>query len=686
MPPIIVKIASIGWPVKTNNNYIDVTLNSGGCMKLNSWFWLFLIYVLCTLPGCGGGSNVVSDDTTGILSIEDITVPAQSGGSGTISVKLIAPKGGPGSGTVTISSTGSSLVSFTPASQSVNANGAATFYYTSSEVQADTVVSFTVTVGTLSISKPVTLPGVGTLSLALTLPATADSNGTVTASFANGAKAFGRSVKISSDQPANIAFNSTEQPANAQGQAIFTFRILPFSTDTTATFTATATATNQTIVKSILIPGVTVTPPVVTNPPVNSISFVSASPTYITLKGVGGAGRSETSIVSFVVRDVTGQPLVGQTVDFALDTSVGGLSLNPASVVSDVSGSVKTMVIAGVIATPVRVTATVRGTAISVKSDQLTVSTGLPHQNGLSLSATTLRPEAWKYDNVEVPVTAMLSDHFGNPVPDGTSVYFTAYGGSIEPAGTTQNGIATVKWRSQNPRPADGIAKILVYAIGEESFTDLIALNGLADPGEFTDLPEAFLAKSWTTDSTRKYCNPWVSDYNPSLDSTGCLVRDPSVDPAIDFNGDGVYNTGDGKFNGVLQGSAYLGAPRSLHIFKNFQIIMSGSDASISAIGPLDPDRPGIKIDPPGTTTRVSILIRDINGNIMPEDTSTSFSFAGTCLSATPSSDKFRSTTAIISIKNTCIGSSSDTLYVTVTTPKGNVTRDSINISFRMVL
>ncbi|MFA7402709.1 MAG: hypothetical protein WC007_01850 [Pelobacteraceae bacterium] len=657
-------------------------------MKLNSWFWLFLIYVLCTLPGCGGGSNVVSDDTTGILSIEDITVPAQSGGSGTISVKLVAPKGGPGSGTVTVSSTGSSLVSFTPASQSVNSNGAATFYYTSSEVQADTVVSFTVTVGTLSISKPVTLPGVGTLSLALSLPATADSDGTVTASFANGAKAFGRSVNISSDQPANIAFSSTEQPANAQGQAIFTFRILPFSTDTTATFTATAAATNQTIVKSILIPGVTVTPPVVTNPPVNSISFVSASPTYITLKGVGGLGRSETSIVSFIVRDVTGQPLVGQTVDFTLDTSVGGLSLNPASVVSDSSGSVKTMVIAGVVATPVRVTATVRGTTISVKSDQLTVSTGLPHQNGLSLSSqgvATPHPEAWGYDNVEVPIIAMLSDHFGNPVPDGTSVYFTTYGGSIEPAGTTQNGIATVKWRSQDPRPADGRAKILVYAIGEESFTDLIALNGLADPGEFTDLPEAFLAKSWTTDSTRRHCNPsLLSDYNPSLDSTGCLVRDPSVDPAIDFNGDGVYNTGDGKFNGVLQGSAYLGAPRSLHIFKNFQIIMSGSDAFISAIGPLDSNtrKPGLQITGPGTTTEVAIFIRDVNGNIMPEDTTTSFSFAGTCLSATPSSFKYRSIEASTSIKNTCTGSSSDTLYVTVTTPKGNVTRDSINISF----
>ncbi len=523
-----------------------------------------------SLSACGGGSNVTSDDSTGILSIENVVAPSKSGGSGTIAVKLVAPKGGPGSGSVSISSTDSALISFSPSSQSVSSSGSATFYFTSTEVQADTTVSYTVTVGTLSITKPITLPG----------------------------------VSIST--------------------------------------------------------GTTVTPPVVTSPAVNSIAFVSASPTSITLKGAGGAGRTETSIVSFIIRDVTGQPLAGQTIDFTLDTSVGGITLIPAFAVSDSTGTVKTIVNAGIVSTPVRVTANVRGSSISVKSDQLTVSTGLPHQDGLSVAFSSHNPEAWKYDNEIVSVSAMLSDHFGNPVPDGTSVYFTAFGGSIEPAGTTKNGIATVNWRSQNPRPTDGIAKILVYAVGEESFTDLNG-NGLADAGEFTDIPEAFLSKS------------------------GKLTRDAATDPFIDFNGDGIYNVGDGRFNGIFQGASSIGSPRTINVFSNSTITMSGSDAFISSLGPperIDVNTGGFAIGGTGTSTRVTISIVDLNNNIMPKETTTAFSFAGTCLTASPASANYRVTAADTSIKNNCTGSGTDTLIVTVTTPRGNITRNYIDISY----
>lgn len=537
---------------------------------------MILIYALCLLTGCGGGNDVVSNDTSGILSIESVNVPAQSGGSGTVSVKLVAPKGGPGSGTVAISATESSLISFSPTSQSVNSNGTANFYFTTTEVTSDTIAFFTVTIGSLSISKQIILKAASSSS------------------------------------------------------------------------------------------GVTVT-----SPTVNSISFVSASPTRISLQGAGGAGNTETSVVSFIVRDVAGDPIAGQTVDFSLDTSVGGLSIIPTSAVSDASGTVKTIVNAGIVSTPVRVTATVRSTSISVKSDKLTVSTGLPHQDGLSIAFSSPNPEAWEYDDEVVTVSAMLSDHFGNPVPDGTSVYFMAYGGSIEPVGTTNNGIATVKWRSQNPRPTNGIAKVLAYAIGEESFTDLNG-NGVADTGEFTDMPEAFLAKSWTTDTTKTYCNPLLKNYNPLLDSVSCLIRDSLFDPYIDFNGDGIYGSGDGNFNGILQGSAYHGASRSLHVFRNSQIVMSGSNAFISTGG----------IALTGTTTEVDILVTDVNGNVMPEKTITAFSFAGTCLTATPASAIFRTTTAFTSIKNSCSGTGSDTLYVTVTTPMGRITRGHIDISY----
>jgi hypothetical protein len=522
---------------------------------------LIVLAIVSILSGCSNNdSNVVSDDITGILSIQTIAAPAQSGGSGTVSVKLIAPTGGPGSGAVTISSTSATLISFAPSSQSVNSGGTATFYFTTATVTTDTVVPFTVSVGALTLTKSISL----------------------------------------------IASSAT-----------------------------------------------TVTPPVVTSPAVNSIAFVSASPTSITLKGAGGAGRTETSVVSFIVRDVAGQPLAGQTVDFTLDTNVGGLALIPVSATSDTSGTVKTIVNAGVVSTPVRVTATVRSTTIAVKSDQLTVSTGLPHQDGLSISADR-NPEAWSVDGTEVPVTAMLSDHFGNPVPDGTSVYFTAFGGSIEPVGTTVSGKATVKWRSQNPRPVDGKARILVYAIGEESFTDLNG-NGLADAGEFTDLPEPFLSKS------------------------GKTTRDATTDPFIDFNGDGIYNNGDGKFNGILQGNLYVGAPRSLYVFNNSYIIMSGSIAQIS---------PSKLTVVRNTISARTLTISDENGNTLPGKTTITFTAtAGSCLTdVSPStitvSKMAEQTNYGIAITNTCTAAGSDYLTVTVKSPLGAETRELLLVSF----
>lgn len=615
---------------------------------------LLLACALLSVNGCGG-ANSAFDPVSGTLSIENVSI-ADSGG--TVAAKLISPKGsGPGSGTITISASNPDLVTFTPASRTANSSGDATFSYTTKEVQADTTVDFTVAVGALSLTRQITIPGTGALSLSVTPPGSAEGYGTITASFAGGSKAAGRRISITSDKSANIAFDSTQQLADANGQAVFSCRAVGLATDTTVKFTASTSA--QSVSQSALIPATeTSAAPVVTDARVNSIAFVSASPASITLKGAGGAGRTETSVVSFIVRDETGQPMAGQTVDFTLDTSVGGLTILPGSAASDSTGTVKTIVNAGVIATPVRVTATVRGTIIAVKSDQLIVSTGLPHQDSLSVSVASRNPEGLDFDNVQVPISVMLADHFGNPVPDGTAVYFTCYGGSIEPSATTANGMATVSWRSQNPRPGNGIAKILVYAIGEESFIDLNG-NGVADAGEFADLTEAFLSIS------------------------GDVVRNPAKDPFIDFNGDGTYNIGDGKFNGVLQGAAFSGAPRSLHVFKNVPLVMSGSDAfvflstaTIGASASTTDSRP----------TSITGTITDRLGNTMPKGSTISLSSTagsncgggGGGLTVLPASftvnDSLTPGGFNTTVSTNCPAGNKGNLIVTVTTPKGIVT------------
>jgi hypothetical protein len=679
--------------------------HQGGRMysKGNPWF-VILACLFFFITSCGGG-NSTFDPVNGTLSIEGVT---NTNSSGSVAVKLISPHGsGPGTGTITISASNPDLVTFTPTSQTADSSGNAVFSFTTKETQADTSVNFTVAVGALSLTRPITVFAAGTLSLAVTVPSSTNAAGTVTATYAGGSKATGRTISIAADNT-NIAFDTTSQSADANGQAVFSYRTVNLATDTTVTFTATTSA--QTVSQSILVPATsTSTPPVVTNAKVNSIAYTSASPTSISIKGAGGSGRSETSVITFVVKDETGQAMASQTVDFTLDTSVGGLTIVPSSAVSDSAGTVKTIVNAGVVATPVRVTATVHGTTISVKSDQLIVSTGLPDQDHLSVSVANHNPEAWDFDNTQVPITVMLADHFGNPVPDGTAVYFTCYGGSINPSATTQNGIATVNWRSQDPRPFyssttsppdatlsdntllsknNGIAKIQVYAIGEESFTDLNG-NGVADGSftpatsttsavcnstdtcEFTDLPDAFLAKSGTTDSN------------------GNLVRNPLYDPFISFNGNTQYSYGDGKFNGILQGADSVSAPRSLYVFKNVQLVMSGSVPTVLPVSfSITPSQNSSTLK----SSSITFSVKDKNGNIMPKGTIVSLSStSGGCalvengVVISPTSFAVNDSMTAADFKTTvstyCTTDNTGNLIVTVTTPNGIVTPKTITLA-----
>jgi len=104
------------------------------------------------------------------------------------------------------------------------------------------------------------------------------------------------------------------------------------------------------------------------------IEFMSADPTNIGLQGTGGAGRPETSIVSFRVTDSNGLPVTGTDVTFQLDTSVGGIGVSPSIINGDppattnASGIVQAVVESGNVATPVRVRATVAATGISTVS------------------------------------------------------------------------------------------------------------------------------------------------------------------------------------------------------------------------------------------------------------------------------------------------------------------------------
>lgn len=240
-----------------------------------------------------------------------------------------------------------------------------------------------------------------------------------------------------------------------------------------------------------------------------SLEFKDAVPSVINLKGTGGA---ESALVRFRTLGQTGKPIAGIAVNFTLTSVVGGLGLSQTSGISDKDGYISTSVNSGNISTSIRVTATVKDKPeVTTVSSELVIATGLPDQKSMSMALEKFNPAAWGYNNVTSKITMLLADAYNNPAPDGTTVYFTSEGGSIQPNCTTINGGCTVSWTSQDPRPPRnstdnsiervlclgitdqellsaceaeraGRSTILATAIGNESFKDTNG-NGVFDPG-----------------------------------------------------------------------------------------------------------------------------------------------------------------------------------------------------------
>lgn len=562
------------------------------------------------LNGCGDSTSTfqnlspiqISSLAAGSVSITNPSL--QFNGSTSVTASFRKADGTPASGINVFFSTTLGTISPAGGIATTDGNGAATVQLTVGTTSGPGLITASATVDNKQITKSgsfsVTLPPLklSTISLGLsTLSYGGSTSVAVTVLEADGVTPF-------TGQEVDVTFTSTQA---ASGNATIISPVRTVNGVATATYQATTATGNDTITASIAGDSknatVTITPLTA-----SSVSFVSASPANIGLKGMGGAGIQETSVVTFKVLNTAGLPSSGQQVDFTLNTSVGGLSLTSASGSTAADGTVTTIVQSGTIATTVRVTATIRTTTISTQSDQLVVSTGVPSQDGFSVSVATLNTESWNTDGVADVVTARLSDHFHNPVPDGTAVYFTTSGGSIAPFCTTARGTCSVTWTSQSPRPLNGRARVLAYAVGEEAFLDING-NGVADAGEFTDGSEAFR-----------------DDNENGLRDVG--------ETYIDFNANGAFNGPDGSYNGIFQGAAYIGAPKSKHVFSNTTIVMASSAAVIT-------NSCGTSIAVAlGGSTSCDITVEDVNGNTMPAGTNVAFSYtlvrAGITLTSDP--------------------------------------------------
>ncbi|MBI3347585.1 MAG: Ig-like domain-containing protein [Burkholderiales bacterium] len=242
-----------------------------------------------------------------------------------------------------------------------------------------------------------------------------------------------------------------------------------------------------------------------------SLAFISSTPEQIFLKG---SGFTESSIVTFEVRDAAGNPLPNRVVELRLQTGAGGVTMegrsvesvdppsaNPFTQTSNASGRVSVRVNSGTQPTPVRIHAKLQGTSIATVSSNLSVGIGLPSQLNFSMSQQTINIEGYNIDNVPNTYTLIVADRSSNPVPLGTTINFVAEGGQIESSKQIQQigGIsqATSNFVSAQPKPVDGRVTIVAYALGEESFIDKNG-NNIYDAGEeFQDLGNIFKDRNY---------------------------------------------------------------------------------------------------------------------------------------------------------------------------------------------
>ena len=233
-------------------------------------------------------------------------------------------------------------------------------------------------------------------------------------------------------------------------------------------------------------------------PSASSLAFITASPEVIYIKA---SGFTETSTLTFEVRDGAGNILPNRSVTLTLLTRSGGVTMEGgiADVVqiSDAAGRVTVRVNSGTIPTPVRVAAKLTDTpTIATVSSNLSVAVGLPSQLNFSLSQQTKNIEGFNIDGTPNTYNIIASDRSGNPVPSGTSINFVTEGGQVESIRQVQlaGGLAraTAQFISADPRPADGRVTVTAYALGEESFIDQNG-NNAYDLGEpFQDLGRVF--------------------------------------------------------------------------------------------------------------------------------------------------------------------------------------------------
>lgn len=464
-----------------------------------------------------------------------------------------------------------------------------------------TVVPFNAITGSVNFAINAVAVTLSNLKANLTAPATTlSAYATTTISVVVGG--------VPTTTPVTVSFSSTCASANkatigatgtsANGIASVTY--VDKGCSTTDTITASAQSSSN---ATLALP--------VSAPAAGSVQFVSATPSLIVLKGTGGSGLVENSLVKFKLVDTNGQAIAGQSLNLSLTTVSGGILLDGVATAltkqTDSLGEVSVSVSSGTVPTPVWVNAAyVSGaTTFTTQSVKIQIATGRPVQDRFSLSVGTRNIEGLNSDGVQTDLTVIASDRVGNPVPDGTAINFISNGGQIGTGSsgacstTGGGGSCSVKFTSANPRPAGGGVVITAYAIGEESFRDDNG-NNVHDATEpYGDMGDLFLDVN--LNGTRDTGEQSISFGPGGLSCANGLT---------DARGATTDFAPSGTTRPPMTPTTCDQTWGAAHVRATVNIVLSGKDAVLVGSQALTMGS--------SCTSNFNITLQDVNGNAMP--------------------------------------------------------------------
>ncbi|MBI3194740.1 MAG: Ig-like domain-containing protein, partial [Ignavibacteriae bacterium] len=206
-----------------------------------------------------------------------------------------------------------------------------------------------------------------------------------------------------------------------------------------------------------------------------SIAFISISNTEIQVTGTGG---TETTTLLFEVRDSLGIPVDSTyPVKFTFTNSPGGGEFITPNIgyTDEATGQVSAIIHSGTRSGVLQLLASVYTPTDTINSEivRLIIHGGLPDQTHFSIGLSPLNVSGLVHNGRTSTVTAIVGDKYGNPVPEGTAIYFTSTLGVVTTNSgfTNEDGFASVTLYSGNPRGDSGFGFVKAFTVGEAGAT-----------------------------------------------------------------------------------------------------------------------------------------------------------------------------------------------------------------------